>query len=343
MSVRPRKGSPYLWYSFTWGGVRFRGSTGTADPRKARLAEAEALAAAKEKRTYKDAWRLRDAFGAYWDEHAKHQRSADFVFHKLEQLSRLLGKDTLITDLTNAKLLDYRAKRRGEGLAANTVNRDLAILKAALNHARQMHGKPTAELAWKRLRADEPPHRIRFLSHKEYTALLAACDADLARAVTFAVATGLRKANVVGLTWNQVDLARGAIVVPVKGGKLHTVKMTPQLRAMLGRTRLRKGRVFDTTNFRKRWEKAVKDAGLDDFRFHDLRHTFASWARMAGADIADICDALGHSSTAVTMRYAHIEPTQHISAFDRVASGVWSQSVTHDTPKVMKTKQKRKA
>lgn len=89
---------------------------------------------------------------------------------------------------------------------------------------------------------------------------------------------------------------------------------------------LRKARQSGQRNFRKRWDKAVSDAKLPDFRFHDLRHTFASWARMAGADIADVCDALGHSNVSVTMRYAHIEPKQHKNAFDRVADDVWSQS-----------------
>lgn len=323
MPLYQRPGSPFWWYSFTLNGVRFRGSTGTEDKRKARLIEAEAEAQARARRTHRDAWRLRDCFGSYWDEHARHKRSCDFLFNKLENLSRLLGKDKLITDLTNADLLDYRARRRGEGLAAHSVNRDLAVLKAALNHAGQLHGQPLPALAWRRIMVAEAPARVRFLSQAEYAALLAAADEPMQLAIRFAVATGLRKSNVMGLTWAQVDLARRTITVPVKGGKLHTVRLTDELRAMLGRIRDRRGQVFDLRNFRKRWEAAVKDAGLTDFRFHDLRHTFASWARMNGADIADICDALGHSSIAVTMRYAHIEPTEHRSAFDRVSSAVW--------------------
>jgi hypothetical protein len=70
--------------------------------------------------------------------------------------------------------------------------------------------------------------------------------------------------------------------------------------------------VFDWTNFRKRWEAAVKAAGLVDFHFHDLRHTFASWARMNRADLADISEALDHSTVAVTMRYAHIKPRHRL-------------------------------
>jgi integrase len=89
--------------------------------------------------------------------------------------------------------------------------------------------------------------------------------------------------------------------------------------------------VFDTTNFRRRWQNAVKRAGLENFRFHDLRHTFASWARMSGADLADICEALGHSNISVTMRYAHIEPAQHKTAFDRISEMVWSHSESQST------------
>ena len=337
MPLYQRPGSPNWWYTFSWNGVRFRASTGTPERRAARLIEAEALARARAGRSYSDDWRLRDCFGAYWDEHGKFQTSADFIFHKLECLSRLLGKDKPVIALTNADLLDYRAKRRGEGLAAHSVNRDLAMLKAALNHARLLHGKQVAQLAWSRLRVAEPPHRVRFLSHKEYARLLECCDDGLRQLVTFAVATGLRKANVIGLDWSQVDLASGVITVPVKGGKLHTVRLTAQLRAMLGRNRIRKGRVFNRTNFRKRWDQAVKGAALEDFHFHDLRHTFASWARMAGADLADICEALGHSSMTVTMRYAHIEPTQHTNAFDRVAATVWSQNQTQRPPKLLKS------
>jgi integrase len=98
------------------------------------------------------------------------------------------------------------------------------------------------------------------------------------------------------------------------------IRITPPLAAVLGRTlpAARKGPVFDWTNFRKRWEAARKAADMIDFRFHDLRHTFASWARMNGADLADICEAMYHSTVAVTMRYAHIKADGRDTAFDRV-------------------------
>lgn len=333
MPVNQREGSPFWQYSFTINGVRFRGSTGCTSKREAELVEAEKRHEARNRRTHKDPWRLRDCFGAYWNEHAKHKRAGMFVFRKLDALSRILGKDILLTDLTNAMLIEYRAKRRGEGLQAHTVNRDFACLKAAMNHARTLHGQEVAVIDWKRLKIKEPHHRIRFLSQDEYQALIAASDPELQRIIRFAVATGLRKDNILSLDWREVDLSSARVTVLIKGDKLHSIRITPEVRAMLATETERKGRVFDTRQFRTRWERAVKTAELDDFRFHDLRHTFASWARMAGADLADICEALGHSDVSVMMRYAHIEPINHRTAFDRVSEGVWSQSETQSARK----------
>lgn len=333
MSLYQRAGSPFWQYSFAINGSRFRGSTGETERRKAEKVEAEKRYEIANRRTHKDPWRIRDCFGAYWNEHAKFKRSSMFIFRKLDALSRLLGADTLITDLTNANILDYRARRRGEGLQPQSVNRDFNCLKAALNHARVMHGQEIPALAWSKLRAKEPPNRIRFLSQDEFAMLLSVSDPELQRIIRFAVSTGLRKDNILSLDWREIDLSSAMATVTIKGDKLHTVRLTSAVRAMLSTDTKRKGPVFDTTNFRRRWTRAVKDAQLHDFRFHDLRHTFASWARMAGADLADICEALGHSDISVTMRYAHIEPTSHRSAFDRVSEGVWSHSVAQSAIK----------
>lgn len=337
MSLYQRPGSPFWQYSFTIDGVRFRGSTQCESRREAAQVEAEERHRAKNRRTRAQPWRLRDCLGAYWQEHAKYAVGADNIFNKLEALSRILGADMDISALTNADLLDYRAARRGEGLQAHSVNRDLAYLKAALNHASVMHGKQVPALAWRQIKAPEPPGRTRFLSKTEYQALIDASDDQLRLIVMAACATGLRKTNLLTLDWNQVDLSHGTITVLVKGNKRHVLRMPAPLVAVLARDTVRKGRVFDTTNFRKKWDKARETAKLEDFRFHDLRHTFASWARMEGADIADIRDALDHSSVAVTMRYAHIEPEHHTTAFDRVAGRVWSQSASHSKAKRKKS------
>lgn len=333
MPVYQRKGSPFWWFSFSVRGVRFRGSTGKTSEREARLVEAEELIKQTGRTRHGDEWRLRDVLGAYWSEHAERTKSADDIFHQFELLYQFLGRDLPISDLTNAMLMDYRAARRGGairkngrkigGVAAQTVNRDLSHLQAAMNWARDVHGKIMPPIAWGRLKVKEAPHRIRFAGADEFAALFAAAAPPIRPILLCAVTTGLRKANILRLEWHQVDLNGSTITLPVtKGGKPHMVKIVPALRAELGRTdpKHRRGKVFDTTNFRKRWHAALTAANMTDFRFHDLRHTFASWARQNGADLADICDALNHSNVSVTMRYAHIKPNSKTTAFDRVGA-----------------------
>lgn len=332
MPIYRREGSPHWWMSISIAGrPRFRGSTGETNERKARLVEAETEQKLKAGLKQPAAWRIRECFAAYWQEHGQHKQTEDDIFRSLEILSAHFGADTEIASITNSEIMDYRAKRRGGlvkvghrlfGLAGpSTVNRDLAYLKAALTWASTMHRQQTPALAWKRLRLVEPEHRIRFAGADEFARLVQGAHASVQPVIVAAVTTGLRKENLLSLEWHQVDLGRSTITIPrTKGKKPLAIRITAPLAAVLGRTLPpeRTGRVFDATNFRKRWEAARKAAGLVDFRFHDLRHTFASWARMNGADLADICDAMGHSTVSVTMRYAHIKPDERDTAFDRV-------------------------
>lgn len=328
MSLYKRSGSPFWQYSITVNGVRLRGSTGETGKREAKQVEAQRLHEARTAAIPRDRWTLQHCLATYWADKAKFKTSSKVTLHKLGKLQDILGRQTLIMSITNADLLDYRATRRGEGLEPHSVNRDFAYLKAALRHAQQMHGQQVPSLAWKELKAKEPEGRTRFLSRAEYDQLLTQCDDALALIVKVAVGTGLRKNNILQLDWSEVDLSSGRISVSVKGDKQHTIRMPADIRAALSTLPHREGKVFDTLNFRKKWEQAVKRAGLTDFRFHDLRHTCATWMRMAGVDIADICEALGHSSVTVTMRYAHIEAEEHVSPFDRISERVWSQSAS---------------
>lgn len=332
MPLYQRKGSPFFYMSISVPGrTRFRGSTGETNERAARLVEAQTEKELRAGTAKVESWRIRECFGAYWSDHGQHKETEDDIFRSLDILRAHFGSDTPIAAITNADVMDFRAKRRGGSIkvedrtlgqvSASTVNRDLAYLKAALTWAQTMHGKAIPALAWKKLKLPEPEHRIRFAGADEFARLLEGAHEAIRPAIVAAVTVGLRKSNLLSLDWHQIDLERSTITIPrTKGKKPLAVRISPPLAAALGRTppELRKGKVFETTNFRKRWEAAVKAAGLVDFHFHDLRHTFASWARMNGADLADICEAMGHSTVAVTMRYAHIKPDSRDTAFDRV-------------------------
>lgn len=357
MHLYKRAGSPYWWFDATVNGRRLRASTKKTREREA-VREAARLIEVEEQRPTRDSpWRLREVLGAFWAERAQHHATSGEIFFKFELISEFFGPDKPVLDFSNADILDYRAARVGgqirlpaasiedrpkswkaryidedgriKPVSPQTVNRDLAHLQAAMNWAREMHGKQVPALAWRKLKASENPHRIRFSSVDEFEKLMAAAHEGIRPIILCAVTTGLRRSNILKLEWHQVDLAGSIITIQkTKSGKPGAVRIAPPLRAALALTKpeKRQGMVFETLNFRRRWDAAVKAAGLTDFHFHDLRHTFASWARQNGADLADICDALMHSSVSVTMRYAHIRPGEHITAFDRVAALLTAQS-----------------
>jgi len=135
--------------------------------------------------------------------------------------------------------------------------------------------------------------------------------------------TGMRRSEVLGMTWERVDRARGVVMLDVtKSGKRREVPLNSRADAVLARRGSKSsGLVFATKrwdHFRTAWENAVARAKLADFHFHDLRHTFASWAVQRGATLQEVKDLLGHSSLAMVMRYAHLSPEHLRTAVARL-------------------------
>lgn len=334
MSLYRREGSPYWQFDFTVNGLRFRGSTGETGKREALKVEDDHKQTARRSQGQrKKEWTVQMLCEAYWDEHAQDRPSHATILGQLAALRRHLGKDRKLSTITNATVLDYRAKRRSDGLEKHSINREVTILRAAMRRAAEVHGVTIPALKWGALKTEEPPPRQRYLTFEEWGDLLAAAHPSLKPILICAVTTGLRKANILSMDWRQVRLSARRIAMTVKGNKIHEVRITPLLSAALSAMPERKGRVFDTRNFEKRWRAALKDAGLNDFRFHDLRHTFASWARQSGADIADVKDALGHSDISMTMRYAHIKPDAETTAFDKVSAALAAHSAPQSLQK----------
>jgi integrase len=328
MPLYRRANSPYWQYDFTVNGVRFRGSTGETGKREAQKVEDDHKQAARRKGARRKEWTIQTLCETYWAERAQDRSSADTILGQLANIRRIFGKDRKLSTITNATVMDYRAKRRGEGLQKHSVNRETEILRAAMRWVERLHGVAVPDLSWANLRYDEPPPRQRYLSFEEWANLLAASHSDIRPILICAVTTGLRKSNILNLEWSQVRLSDRRINLTVKGGKIHEVRISPYLAEALLALPKTRGRVFVSRNFEKRWRAALRESGLEDFRFHDLRHTFASWARQSGADIADVKDALGHSDISMTMRYAHIKPDAQDTAFDRVSDALSSHSAS---------------
>ncbi len=138
--------------------------------------------------------------------------------------------------------------------------------------------------------------------------------------VVIAINTGLRLGELIGLTWDRVDLSRGVIRLEItKSGKRREVPLNEgSYRALVSLGPKDNGRVFHTRYIKPAYNNAVTTAKLDDVNFHTLRHTFASWAVMRGVTLKELQELLGHSTLAMTMRYAHLAPEHLRTAVARL-------------------------
>jgi integrase len=157
----------------------------------------------------------------------------------------------------------------------------------------------------------ESEGRLRWLTPDDATRLLDVCrdsrDTDLLDLVEFALFTGMRRGEVLGLTWERVDRARGVVLLDItKNGRRREVPLNSRADAVLARRGSKSNGFRRWDHYRTAWDLAVERARAVDFRFHDLRHTFASWAVQRGATLQEVKDLLGHSSLAMTLRYGHL-------------------------------------
>lgn len=157
----------------------------------------------------------------------------------------------------------------------------------------------------------EPRGRTRWLNADERERLLTACrgsrNPHLTAIVTLALATGMRRGELLSLTWTQVDLpAQYLFLATSKNGESRYVPLTADMCQMLQALPRKSERVFPSGNIRQAWETAVRRAGLQGVVFHTLRHTCGSCLAMSGASLADIAEVLGHKSLEMTRRYTHL-------------------------------------
>jgi integrase len=257
-----------------------------------------------------------------------HQRGVATKQYHFAHFKRVWGNPPIHT-LTVEVLDHYRALRLGEKVGPATINREMATLKHALSKA--VEWKLLRKTAREELTAikkyQEPDGRLRYLSGEaEAERLLQACDASLRPIVLTALHTGMRKGELLGLTWDLVDMTHGFIrLKQTKNGKARALPFNETLWSLFSGLRMRQDVpwVFHDAagnrwnDIRHPFDGACEGAGLTDFHFHDLRHTFASWLMMRGVPLATVSNLLGHTSPTMTLRYAHLSP-KHLTSAVRV-------------------------
>ena len=180
-----------------------------------------------------------------------------------------------------------------------------------------------------KLYSEKDRARTRYLSPEEKAKLLAACSPELRRVVLMALKTGMRKSELLFLRWLDVDFGANLIKIrKSKSGRMRFIPLHPDVLKVL--TGLPKGGdyVFAGSSgdaltvdgwVRTQFDAALDKAEIRNFRFHDLRHTFASEMVMLGADLKTVSELLGHATTAMTERYSHLSPVHKNLAINLLA------------------------
>jgi integrase len=288
MSLYKRKDSPYWWIKLSHNGRAVQKSTGTTDRVKAR--------------EYHDKLRAQ-----LWD------------------VTRLGLRPSHTWEEAVLRWLDERGQIRN-----GTVNRTLALLRAVLRTA--AHDWEWLDRAPRVRLLPEPKGRVRYLTAEECSRLLSELPEHLSAMMRFSVLTGLRERNVRELRWSQVDLERRFVWIhadQAKGREGISVPLTAEAVQIVSEQQ-GKHDEFVFTYRRKpvrqvndtAWRSALRRAGIENFRWHDLRHTWATLHAQAGTPLHVLQELGGWRTPAMVRRYAHLTGAHlasHVDAFgDRV-------------------------
>ncbi len=311
------------WMRFTYNGRQVRKPTETSDKRLAEKIYHKVMTQVAE--------------GKWFERQPDHNKTFSEMIEKymteysITKTSSGQVRDTVIAghlksffdnrqlkEITPSLIVDYKTSRRKKGMAPATISRELCLLKRAFNLA-------VREWEWCK---DNPVSRVsgerfnnqidRWLSHEEESMLLTACPGWLKEIIIFALNTGMRQGEILDLEWSHVDLFRKTItIMRSKNGERRTLplnKTTLELLKTKAKVRHIKGNYLFISqngtriiqrNLLRAFYQARETARIQNFRFHDLRHTFATRLVQAGVDLYTVSKLLGHKDVRMTQRYAH--------------------------------------
>lgn len=306
----------------------------------------------------KGAITLVDACQRYEDDKVSAQKAAVTYRGQLAFLVALFPENIELREIDHAALLDYRRDRKAASkreLRGATINREIELLRRVWRHADDLGYQCGDEPKWsKAIDRGSEVQRIRDLSESEEARLMAALrqiNPDLALVAEFALICGQRKTAIMTLQRSRVDLkARSAtIILKSKGDapKLHTFPLTAraveiiqsfpvidgtdqvfsyECRRPAPARKDRPARIkgdrypFSVGGWARDWKRAKEDAGVSDFRFHDLRHTTATRIIRRTGNLKVAQNLLAHSDIAQTSRYAHAFHDDILAAMEQVAA-----------------------
>lgn len=315
MSLYKRKDSSVWWVKLHHSGKIVQRSTGTADKVKAQEYHDKLKASLweQERLGVRPRYSWQQAAGK-WIEETSHKATHKEDKAKLKWLHPILGElmlDEITLDVI-ARIKEARLKQASKPTANRFLALVRSILKRAVDEWDWLEKTPKVKLF------KESDGRERSLTPVEANRLLAELPQYLRDMALFTLHTGLRQSNVLKLEWSCVDLSRCHAWVRSENSKNRkpiSVSLNAQAMEVLNRqigkhpTRVFSYRgkpISQVVN--KTWKKAIARAGIDDFRWHDLRHTWATWLRQTGTPTHELQRMGGWKTAAMVERYAHVAP-----------------------------------
>ena len=316
-----RKNSKYWWYKFTDAeGNTIRESAKTTDKRKAQeLADKrKALSWDETKLGHRPEYLWDDAVLKWINESQKRTLEDDLLMFRY--LDKFFSGMKLVD--INREVVEKVISDKLQHASSGRVNRITALIRAVLRKAERewewIDKAPTIR------RLKENGKRIRWITKSEAERLCGELPEHLEAMVRFSLATGLRESNVTGLEWNQIDMQRKvawihpdqakskkAIGIPLNADAVQVI------REQLGKHQTHVF-TFKSKSVKKAggaaWKKALKRADIKSFRWHDLRHTWASWHVQAGTPLNSLQELGGWSNYEMVLRYAHLAP-EHLAEY----------------------------
>lgn len=330
-----RRGKTY-WVRFQFAGQEHRQSARTASRAEALAYERElrdqlgrVARGGRQRRTY------RETMERFLIEHcASLKPGARVRYISSAKALHPHFKELYLDEIGRKQLAEFVQTRRGAGVTSPTIRRDLACLSSMFGRACEwdwIEGNLVHAFSKRGLKEAAP--RVRFLTVDEFARLHDAAAPHLRPMLRLAVGTGMRLEELLSLRWPQIDLARREITLTeTKTGAPRVVPMSAQIvgtvSELLRVRHIRESWVFwhddggRYTTIKTGFLAACRRAEIKNFRWHDLRHTFASWAVQDGMDLYRLSRILGHKTLAMTQRYAHLQTAD-------LHEAVGTQSGTH--------------
>ena len=345
MSRLYKRGNVY-WYDFSFNGIRYRESTGKTKRREAEDFLDDKKDEIKNGKCLK-VESINDCvvaeLASKYADWVKHQKS--YMNSKRFFIQEIVGTfgHLKVRDLSVLIVEQWQSNKR-EQSKPSTVNRITSCLKHMITKGKEwkLVSTETANEIKGIKRLKENNRRLRFLTIEECQTLTDCCQEHVKPIVTVALHTGMRRGEILNLKWEQVDLKHAFLLLRnTKNGERREVPINTTLEVLFNNVPRGHESEYVFTNkdgrpysdIKHSFTTAVKKAGLVDFRFHDIRHTFASHLVMQGIDLTTIKELLGHKDITMTLRYAHLAPghkKKAVNTLDKVMRKTEFEDLRHN-------------